>query len=105
MTDLIRFNDCSTLKIKELEDQRDKFREMIRKLENENLDLNSKVGENIDLYEEERKIKDNLRSDYEYLKEKVKKMVLMLKDLQSSKETNKIEGEKFFNNLFKFYSE
>jgi len=105
MTDLIRFNDCSTTKIKELENQRDNFIEIIRKLENENLNFNSKYMENVELLDEERNIKEGLKSDYEYLKEKVRTMVCMLKDLQMFKDADKNEANKFFNNLFKFYNE
>lgn len=105
MTDLIRFNDCSTMKIKELEDQRDNFREMIRKLETGNLNLNSEFRKNIDLFEEERNIKEGLKSDYDFLKERVKTMVQMLKELQMFKDNNKNEANKFFNDLFKFYNE
>jgi len=105
MTDLIRFNDCSTMKIKELEDQRDNFREIIHKLETENLNLNSECRKNFELYEDERNTKDAFKSDYEFLKERVRNMVQMLKELQSFKDANKNEADKFFDNLFNFYNQ
>jgi len=104
MTDLIRFNDCSTLKIKELENQRDNLREIITKLETETLNINLECRKKIELYEEERIQKENILRDHDYLKEKVKMLIQMLKDLNVLKDVNKNKSDKFFNNLFKFYN-
>jgi len=105
MTDLIRFNDCSTMKIKELEEQRDDFREIIRNIETENLHLNSESKKNYEIFEEERRIKEGIKSDYYFLKERMKTLIQMLRELQMFRDANKNEADKFFNNLFNFYNE
>ncbi len=79
MSDLIRFNDCSTIKIKELEDQRNNMREMLKKLESENSNLNSEYKRGIDLFEEGKIVNENLRNDNLYLKEQVKLIMQMFK--------------------------
>ena len=105
MTDLIRFNDCSTIKIKELEDQRENLRDIVKKLENENLNLNSECRKKMDLYEIEKNSKDDIQNEYENLKQRVQILVQMFKDFQNIKENHKNKADKFFNNLFKFYKD
>jgi hypothetical protein len=105
MNDLIRFNDCSTLKIKELEDLRENLREMIRKIESENIELNSEYRKKQEMFENEKILTIDLQSKLDKMRLNLQTLSLMFQDLRKIKDIHKDQFDNFFSNLYKFYKE
>lgn len=105
ISELIKFNDNSTKKIKELEEQKLNMINIIKDLENQNSNLISDLKYKNELFENEKNLNIVLKNQLENYKIKTHNLYSIAKDLESIKSSHRIESERIFFNLFNFYKE
>lgn len=105
ISDLIRFNDCSTNKIKELENQNENLRDIIKKLEQENSNVQIECKNNIEFLEDEKNSNINLQNQLDEMNFKFSNLMKFCDEIKTAKQNHYESSTEILRKLNYLYKE